>query len=74
MMNIKIVFVFLDLFRSATEAGPCDIVKLYTPDGRLLNISSKIPPNSPTSPYFLEVVAVHCNGELEAKHESRVPN
>lgn len=53
-----------DMFRSASEAGTCDIVKLYTPEGRLINITPNIPPNEPTNPYRLEVVAVHYNGKL----------
>ena len=52
-----------ELFRSAAEAGPYDIVKLYTLEGRLINISPRIPPNTPANPYRLEVVAVHCNGK-----------
>ncbi|CAL8147649.1 unnamed protein product [Orchesella dallaii] len=53
-----------DMFRAAAEAGPCDIVKLYTPDGQLLNISPTIPPNTPSTPYRLEVMAVHCNAVI----------
>ncbi|XP_021949935.2 high affinity cGMP-specific 3',5'-cyclic phosphodiesterase 9A-like [Folsomia candida] len=53
-----------DMFRSASEAGTCDIVKLYTPEGRLINITPNIPPNEPTNPYRLEVVAVHYNAIL----------
>ncbi|GLH05808.1 Phosphodiesterase [Gryllus bimaculatus] len=53
-----------DLFRSAAEAGPLDILKLYGPGGRLLNISSRLAPNSADRPYRLEVVAAHCQGML----------
>lgn len=51
------------MFRSAAEAGPCDIVKLYTEEGRIINITPNIPANSPSTPYRLEVVAVHYNGK-----------
>ncbi|XP_049944414.1 high affinity cGMP-specific 3',5'-cyclic phosphodiesterase 9A [Schistocerca serialis cubense] len=54
----------LQLFRSAAEAGPLDIVKLYGCDGRLLNISPALKDNAPDRPYRLEVVAAHCNGML----------
>ncbi|XP_049769381.1 high affinity cGMP-specific 3',5'-cyclic phosphodiesterase 9A [Schistocerca cancellata] len=53
-----------ELFRSAAEAGPLDIVKLYGCDGRLLNISPALKDNAPDRPYRLEVVAAHCNGML----------
>jgi high affinity cGMP-specific 3',5'-cyclic phosphodiesterase 9 len=52
-----------ELFRAAAEAGPRDVLKLYTPDGRLINICSTIAPNTPDSCYSLHVVAAHCNGE-----------
>jgi high affinity cGMP-specific 3',5'-cyclic phosphodiesterase 9 len=53
-----------ELFRSAAEAGPCDIVKLYTQEGRLINITPNIPPNASDDPYRLQVVAVHYNSKL----------
>lgn len=53
----------LDLFRSAAEAGPHDILKLYNPQGNIINISPGLEPNSPHSCYKLEVVAADCNSE-----------
>nr|XP_020462276.1 high affinity cGMP-specific 3',5'-cyclic phosphodiesterase 9A-like isoform X2 [Monopterus albus] len=50
-----------DLFRSAAEAGPHDILKLYNPKGNIINISPNLEPNSPQSRYKLEVVAADCN-------------
>ncbi len=38
MESFYILRQHLDMFRSAAEAGPCDIVKLYTQEGRLINI------------------------------------
>ncbi|KAJ8918363.1 hypothetical protein NQ315_008057 [Exocentrus adspersus] len=35
-----------NLFRSAAEAGPRDILKLYNTEGQLLNISAELPPNT----------------------------
>ncbi|XP_044072605.1 high affinity cGMP-specific 3',5'-cyclic phosphodiesterase 9A isoform X1 [Siniperca chuatsi] len=52
-----------DLFRSAAEAGPHDILKLYNPKGNIINISPSLEPNSPNSCYKLEVVATDCNSE-----------
>eukprot|EP00063_Salmo_salar_P054307 XP_014029142.1 PREDICTED: high affinity cGMP-specific 3',5'-cyclic phosphodiesterase 9A-like isoform X4 [Salmo salar] len=52
-----------DLFRSAAEAGPHDILKLYNPKGNIINISPRLEPNSPNSCYKLEVVAADCNSE-----------
>uniref|UniRef100_A0A672ZWH1 Phosphodiesterase n=1 Tax=Sphaeramia orbicularis TaxID=375764 RepID=A0A672ZWH1_9TELE len=52
-----------DLFRSAAEAGPHDILKLYNPKGNIINISPRLEPNSPNSRYKLEVVAADCNSE-----------
>ncbi|KAM9347689.1 high affinity cGMP-specific 3',5'-cyclic phosphodiesterase 9A [Symphorus nematophorus] len=52
-----------DLFRSAAEAGPHDILKLYNPKGNIINISPSLEPNSPNSCYKLEVVAADCNSE-----------
>ncbi|XP_035532579.1 high affinity cGMP-specific 3',5'-cyclic phosphodiesterase 9A [Morone saxatilis] len=52
-----------DLFRSAAEAGPHDILKLYNPKGSIINISPNLEPNSPNSCYKLEVVAADCNSE-----------
>ena len=53
-----------ELFRAAAEAGPRDILKLYTPTGRLVNISASLAPNTPDTCYNLQVVAAHCNGML----------
>uniref|UniRef100_A0A8C7XTC1 Si:dkey-219c10.4 n=1 Tax=Oryzias sinensis TaxID=183150 RepID=A0A8C7XTC1_9TELE len=59
-----IVQTFLaDLFRSAAEAGPHDILKLYSPKGSIINISTRLEPNSPSSCYRLEVVATDCSHE-----------
>ncbi|XP_061697479.1 high affinity cGMP-specific 3',5'-cyclic phosphodiesterase 9A [Syngnathoides biaculeatus] len=52
-----------DLFRSAAEAGPHDILKLYNRKGNIINISSNLEPNNPNSCYKLEVVASGCNSE-----------
>ncbi|XP_042350610.1 high affinity cGMP-specific 3',5'-cyclic phosphodiesterase 9A [Plectropomus leopardus] len=52
-----------DLFRSAAEAGPHDILKLYNPKGNIINISPSLEPNAPSSCYKLEVVAADCNSE-----------
>lgn len=52
-----------DLFRSAAEAGPHDILKLYNPKGNIINISPALEPNGPHSCYKLEVVAADCNSE-----------
>uniref|UniRef100_A0A3B4TPP4 Phosphodiesterase n=1 Tax=Seriola dumerili TaxID=41447 RepID=A0A3B4TPP4_SERDU len=52
-----------NLFRSAAEAGPHDILKLYNPKGNIINISPGLEPNSPNSCYKLEVVAADCNSE-----------
>ncbi|XP_054643102.1 high affinity cGMP-specific 3',5'-cyclic phosphodiesterase 9A isoform X2 [Dunckerocampus dactyliophorus] len=52
-----------DLFRSAAEAGPHDILKLYNPKGNIINISPNLEPNNPNSCYKLEVVASDCNSE-----------
>lgn len=57
-----VVQTFLaDLFRSAAEAGPHDILKLYSPKGSIINISTRLEPNSPSSCYRLEVVATDCS-------------
>ncbi|KAJ3591884.1 hypothetical protein NHX12_007015 [Muraenolepis orangiensis] len=53
-----------DLFRSAAEVGPHDILKLYNPKGNIINISPRLEPNTPSSCYKLEVVAADCNSEL----------
>ncbi|XP_011254651.1 uncharacterized protein LOC105250327 [Camponotus floridanus] len=47
-----------ELFRSAAEAGPLDIVKLRKGD-KLLNISTHLPPNTPDTPYVLQIVGAH---------------
>ncbi|XP_025830565.1 uncharacterized protein LOC112904555 [Agrilus planipennis] len=46
-----------DLFRSAAEAGPHDVVKLYSRTGQLLNISADLEANTPETRYSLQVVA-----------------
>ncbi|XP_034952667.1 uncharacterized protein Pde9 [Chelonus insularis] len=47
-----------ELFRSAAEAGPLDIVKLRKGD-KLLNISPQLPANTSDTPYVLQVVGAH---------------
>jgi len=47
-------FTVAELFRSAAEAGPLDIVKLRKGD-KLLNISTHLPANTPDTPYVLQV-------------------
>ncbi|KAK0176535.1 hypothetical protein PV328_000660 [Microctonus aethiopoides] len=47
-----------ELFRSAAEAGPLDIVKLRKGD-KLLNISPQLSSNTPETPYVLQVVGAH---------------
>lgn len=56
---------FADLFRSAAEAGPNDILKLYDVDGHLLNISSSLPSNTSSNRYILKVVAANGLAMLE---------
>ncbi|XP_076085988.1 high affinity cGMP-specific 3',5'-cyclic phosphodiesterase 9A-like isoform X2 [Mytilus galloprovincialis] len=51
-----------ETFRSAAEAGPHDILKLYNVKGNLVNISPRLPENTPQTRYKLEVVATQCNG------------
>jgi len=51
-----------ETFRCAAEAGPHDILKLYNARGHLINISPRIPDNTPDSRYTLHVVATHCPG------------
>ncbi|KAK3101817.1 hypothetical protein FSP39_006588 [Pinctada imbricata] len=50
-----------ETFRAAAEASPDDILKLYNTKGNLINISPKLPENTPDTRYKLEVVAAHCN-------------
>ncbi|XP_044579687.1 uncharacterized protein LOC123261890 [Cotesia glomerata] len=47
-----------ELFRSAAEAGPLDILKLRKGD-KLLNISTQLAANTPDTPYVLQVVGAH---------------
>lgn len=54
-------FVGADLFSSAAEAGPSDIVKMYTPQGALVSINNRLESNRPDAPYRLELVAAHYN-------------
>lgn len=51
--------VLTDLFRSAAEAGPRDILKLYNSAGQLLNISADLPSNTKETAYSLLVVAAN---------------
>ncbi|XP_052821143.1 high affinity cGMP-specific 3',5'-cyclic phosphodiesterase 9A-like isoform X2 [Mya arenaria] len=52
-----------ETFRSAAEAGPNDILKLYNSRGNLINISPRIPDNTPDTRYKLDVVAAQCPAE-----------
>lgn len=61
-----------ETFRSAAEAGPNDILKLYNCRGNLVNISPRLPENTHETRYKLEVVAAHCNGE-RSKFYTRTP-
>ncbi|XP_011495947.1 PREDICTED: uncharacterized protein LOC105360679 [Ceratosolen solmsi marchali] len=47
-----------DLFRSAAEAGPLDILKLRK-GNKIFNISPHLPGNTPDDPYILQVVGAH---------------
>lgn len=58
-----LVYIFTDTFRAAAEANSDDILKLYNTKGNLINISPKLPENTPDTRYKLEVVALHCNGK-----------
>ncbi|XP_050309835.1 high affinity cGMP-specific 3',5'-cyclic phosphodiesterase 9A isoform X2 [Anthonomus grandis grandis] len=53
------VYQVKGIFRSAVEAGPSDILKLYNAAGQLLNISADLPPNTPNNVYSLKVVAAN---------------
>lgn len=55
----------LGLFSSAAEAGPHDILKMYTPEGSLVNISNRLESNRPDAPYRLELVAAHFNQGIQ---------
>ncbi|XP_034038035.1 high affinity cGMP-specific 3',5'-cyclic phosphodiesterase 9A-like [Thalassophryne amazonica] len=46
-----------DLFRAAAEAGPCDILKMLTLSGGMLNVSTRLEANSEDSYYRLQAVA-----------------
>jgi len=56
----KRFFCFAELFRSAAEAGPLDIVKLRKGD-KLFNISTHLPVNTPDTPYVLQVLYLSCH-------------
>lgn len=49
------MYKFSELFRSAAEAGPLDILKLRKGD-KLLNISTQLAANTPDTPYVLQVI------------------
>ncbi|XP_064102147.1 high affinity cGMP-specific 3',5'-cyclic phosphodiesterase 9A-like isoform X1 [Macrobrachium nipponense] len=51
-----------ELFRNAAEAGPGDVIKLYSSEGCLLNAGPDLESNTPNNPYKLHVVATPCNG------------
>lgn len=52
-----------ELFRAAAEAEPHHILKMYTVDGSVVNISPQLEPNSEDSCYRLEVVAADLQSE-----------
>lgn len=56
-----------ELFRSAAEAGPQDIVKLRKGD-KLLNITAQLSANTIDTPYVLQIVGAHLptSGMIEA--------
>lgn len=56
-----------ETFRAAAEAGPNDILKLYNAKGNLINISPRIPENTPEHRYRLDVVAAKCPGTTLAE-------
>ncbi|XP_072305287.1 high affinity cGMP-specific 3',5'-cyclic phosphodiesterase 9A-like isoform X2 [Eucyclogobius newberryi] len=49
-----------ELFRAAAEVGPEHILKLFSPDGRLLKISASLQPNHKNSPYTLQLASDTC--------------
>uniref|UniRef100_UPI00398EF818 high affinity cGMP-specific 3',5'-cyclic phosphodiesterase 9A n=1 Tax=Pristiophorus japonicus TaxID=55135 RepID=UPI00398EF818 len=49
-----------EVFRAAAEAGPHDILKLYSTKGNIINISPKLESNTRKTQYKLEVVAADC--------------
>ncbi|XP_074653981.1 high affinity cGMP-specific 3',5'-cyclic phosphodiesterase 9A-like isoform X2 [Tubulanus polymorphus] len=55
-----------ETFRTAAEAGPNDIVKLYNIKGNLVNISPRLKPNTIYTRYKLEVVAANISGTIVA--------
>lgn len=62
------------LFSSAAEAGPHDILKMYTPEGSLVNISNRLESNRPDTPYRLELVAAHFNKGSSSSFFVKRPN
>ncbi|EZA62498.1 High affinity cGMP-specific 3',5'-cyclic phosphodiesterase 9A [Ooceraea biroi] len=67
-MKEDFAFSVAELFRTAAEAGPLDIVKLRKGD-KLLNISTHLPANTPDTPYVLQIVGAHpaSSGVIEAE-------
>nr|CAI5822804.1 unnamed protein product [Callosobruchus analis] len=63
--SLPTAFFVIELFRSAAEAGPSDILKLYNSEGQLLNISADILPNTSSNPYILQVVAANGMAALQ---------
>ena len=64
-LKLKLFFCFTEIFRAAAEAGPHDILKLYNTRDNIVNISPKLPENSPQTRYQLEVVAASYSGRLQ---------
>ncbi|XP_042872667.1 high affinity cGMP-specific 3',5'-cyclic phosphodiesterase 9A-like [Penaeus japonicus] len=56
-----------ELFRSAAEAGPGDVIKLYSHEGHLVSTGPDLTPNSSATPYRLHLVATPCNGNKISK-------
>ena len=52
----NIIISISECFRSATESGPSDILKLYNTSNSLMNISPRILANSPDTRFTLKVV------------------
>lgn len=61
-MLTVVIYSLSEIFRAAAEAGPKDILKLYSAEGHLLSISPKLPENTPHTKYTLETVAFDIKG------------
>jgi hypothetical protein len=54
--NIRLMFFFIEIFRSIAECHANDILKLYNSKGNIVNISNKIEQNTKNEPYRLEII------------------